>query len=129
MNRHLLLGYQMLTGLSDTSTGLLLIFAPAMTLRLMRLHEIANTLPFLSFVGAFVLSLALPASMAHFSLLAPALRPARVVWLVTAITRASVAVFVVSQVISGTFEVGWCTVALCDGAVALLQGLASGKAG
>ena len=124
MNRHLLLGYQMLTGLSDTSTGLLLIFAPAMTLRLMRLHEIANTLPFLSFVGAFVLSVGLACLYGAFLTTRTGSAPRlEVVWLVTAITRASVAVFVVSQVISGTFEVGWCTVALCDGAVALLQGV------
>jgi hypothetical protein len=52
----LLLAYQLLTGLSDGSTGLLLLFAPALTLHLMRLHVAADALPFLSYIGAFVLS-------------------------------------------------------------------------
>ena len=56
MSRRLLLGYQLFTGLSDTSTGVLLILDPAWTLRLMRLQVSQDALPFLSYVGAFVLS-------------------------------------------------------------------------
>jgi hypothetical protein len=38
MNRPILIGYQLLIGLSDTMTGALLMIAPAFTLGLMRLH-------------------------------------------------------------------------------------------
>jgi hypothetical protein len=55
MKRRILLAYQLITGLSDGITGLLLIFAPALTLRLMRLAAPSAALPFLSYVGAFVL--------------------------------------------------------------------------
>jgi hypothetical protein len=59
MKRPVLFSYQMLTGFSDSSTGVLLIAAPEFTLRLMGLHVPADALPFLSFVGAFVLSVGL----------------------------------------------------------------------
>src|SRR6202035_4668394 len=56
MKRRILFLYQILTGLSDSSTGLLLILSPAFTLHLMRLHAASDALPFLSYIGAFVLS-------------------------------------------------------------------------
>ena len=59
MNRPILIGYQVLIGLSDTLTGALLIIAPEFALRLMGLHAPADALPFLSFIGAFVLSVGL----------------------------------------------------------------------
>lgn len=129
MKRHALLAYQLLTGLSDTATGLLLIFSPAMTLRLMNLQSTADALPFLSYIGVFVLSVGIAcfygASLAKSSLSAQKLE---VVWLLTAITRALVAIFVATRIVSGTLEMGWSTVALTDGFLALLQffGLAKG---
>ena len=54
--RRILIGYQLITGASDTATGALLIFAPALTLRLMHLQAGGDALPFLSYVGVFVLS-------------------------------------------------------------------------
>ncbi|MGC9225228.1 MAG: hypothetical protein ACP5E2_15045 [Terracidiphilus sp.] len=61
MNRSVLLGYQLLTGLSDASTGALLMVAPALTLQLLHLRALPSQLVYLSFVGAFVL----PVGMAH----------------------------------------------------------------
>ena len=133
MKRGLLLVYQSLTGLSDSSTGVLLIVAPATTLHIMRLHASQDALPYLSYVGVFVLSVGI-ACLYGGGLLAT--RPVLVqkleaVWLLTAITRGLVAIFVVAKIVSGSLESGWITVALTDGAFALLQaiGLARGWLG
>jgi hypothetical protein len=132
MKRRLLLGYQLLTGLSDTSTGVLLIVAPATTLHLMRLQVPLETLPFISYIGVFVLSVGV--ACLYGGLLATRSdrsQKLEVVWLLTAITRGLVAVFVIAKVISGGLESGWITVAITDGAFALLQtiGLARGWLG
>ena len=127
--RTLLFAYQLLTGASDTSTGVLLLAAPALTLRLMRLSAPAPALVYLSYTGAFVLSVGVACfygawliSRPHFS------AKLEVVWLLTAITRASVALFVLTSVFTRALEPGWITVALSDGAFALIQftGLARG---
>jgi hypothetical protein len=127
--RALLLCYQLISGLSDTSTGLLLIFVPELTVRLMRLHVPADSLMFLSYIGAFVLSVGL-ACLYGASLIARAafVPKLEVVWLLTAITRGLVAAFVVAKILFGTLESGWATVAISDGAFAILQaiGLARG---
>jgi len=133
MKRGLLLVYHSLTGLSDSSTGVLLIVAPGTTLHMMRLHAPQDALPYLSYVGVFVLSVGI-ACLYGGGLLAT--RPVLVqkleaVWLLTAITRGLVAIFVVAKIVSGSLESGWITVALTDGAFALLQaiGLARGWLG
>ena len=102
MKLRLLLAYQLLTGLSDGSTGLLLLFAPALTLRLMGLHVAVDALPFLSYIGAFVLSVGI-ACFYGASLVGHRDGNAKleVVWLLTAITRGLVAVFVVTQILPG----------------------------
>jgi hypothetical protein len=122
MNRPILVGYQLLIGLSDTLTGTLLIIAPALTLGLMQLHVAANALPFISFVGAFVLSVGLACLYGAWLTYSKAsATKIEVVWLLTAITRGSVAIFVVAQVLSGALEAGWLTVAVTDGACVLIQ--------
>jgi hypothetical protein len=129
MKRRLLFGYQMLTGLSDTSTGILLIVAPALTLRLMDLHVPANTLLFLSYLGVFVLSVGIACLYGAWLTTRTAFAPKlEVVWLLTAITRGLVAIFILAKTASGALDHGWITVAVSDGAFALLQvvGLAKG---
>jgi hypothetical protein len=129
MKRRLLFAYQILTGLSDTSTGLLLIAAPVLTLRLMHLHAVADTLPFLSYIGAFVLSVGLACLYGALLITRPFFAAKlEVVWLLTAITRGTVAIFVISKVATGALEIGWVTVAISDGGLALLQviGIARG---
>lgn len=122
MKRRLLFLYQMFTGLSDASTGLLLLFAPALTLHLMKLHAASNALPFLSYIGVFVLSVGIAclygAVLTYRPLMSEKLE---VVWLLTGITRALVAVFVIVSILEKTLEKGWITVAITDGAIALLQ--------
>ena len=120
--RPILLAYQLLTGLSDTSTGILLLAAPAFTLHLMRLQAPADALPYLSYIGAFVLSTGL--ACLYGALLTTRHRSTaklEVVWLLTAITRATVALFVITKVATDALPAGWITVALSDGAFALLQ--------
>jgi hypothetical protein len=124
MKRSLLIGYQLIIGLSDTFTGALLIIAPGFTLNLMRLHVPADALPFLSFIGAFVFSVGL-ACLYGALVMARRGNPCKleVIWLLTAITRASVAIFVGTQILAQTLEVGWLTVAITDGACVLIQAI------
>jgi hypothetical protein len=124
VNRPIIIGYQVLIGLSDTTTGALLIIAPEFALRLMRLHVPGDALPFLSFIGAFVFSVGLACFYGVF-VIARRGSPCKVevVWLLTAITRASVAIFVATQILAHTLEAGWLTVAISDGACVLIQAI------
>ena len=120
--RTLLFAYQLLLGASDTSTGVLLLIAPALTLRLMRLHAAPDTLPFLSYIGAFVLSVGIACFYgAWLTTVRGFAARLEVVWLLTAISRASVTLFVLASVFTHALEPGWLSVALSDGAFALLQ--------
>ena len=124
MNRPILIGYQLLTGFSDASTGVLLLAAPGLALRLMYLSAPSDALIYISFVGAFVLSVGL--ACLYGGLLAyrrSSRAKLEIVWLLTAFTRASVATFVIGQVLASTLEAGWITVAAADGACVLIQGI------
>lgn len=114
--------YQWLAGLCDTTTGVLLVFVPAWTLRLMGAQVLPQPVAFASFVGAFVLSVGL----AYFYAARLPLTSAnaarwRTVWFLTALTRTLVAVFLASQIVIGRMEHAWLTVALTDGALAAFQ--------
>lgn len=129
MNRRtLLLGYQLLTAASDGSTGLLLLFAPAATMRLMELHTPAEALPFLAYTGAFVLSTGLACLWGARLVQRGAWPQLETVWLLTAITRLLVAFYVEAAVLQHALEHGWITVACTDGLFAAVQllGLARG---
>jgi hypothetical protein len=120
----MIFAYQVLTGLSDASTGALLMIAPAFTLRLLGLHVPTDSLPFLSFIGAFVLSVGLSCLYGGYLIARCASAPRlEMVWLLTAFTRSGVAIFVVTQILMQTLEAGWVTVALSDGACVLIQAI------
>jgi hypothetical protein len=124
MKRNLLLAYQLLAGLSDASTGLLLLLAPLLTLHLMGLHAEPLTLVYLSYIGAFVLSTGL--ACLYGALLVQnrsntVLPKLETVWILTSITRACVALFVISSIATHRLETGWITVAVSDGVLALFQ--------
>lgn len=124
MNRGILIGYQLLIGLSDTMTGALLMIVPEFTLGMMRLHAPDDALVYLSFIGAFVLSVGLSCLYgAHLTIYLANPCQLQVVWLLTAIIRASVSIFVITQIIEHTLEVGWITVAISDGTCALIQAI------
>jgi hypothetical protein len=124
MNRPVLILYQTLIGFSDFATGALLMIAPVFTLGLMRLHAPADALPFLCFIGAFVFSVGLSCLYGAYLMMRRG-SPCKleIVWLLTAITRASVAVFVIAQIAAHTLEFGWITVAITDGACVLFQAI------
>jgi hypothetical protein len=117
-----LLAYQLVAGFSDTSTGTLLITAPAFTIRMMGLAAPLDATPFLSFIGAFVLAVGL--SYLYGALLVRRTRGAarlEAVWLLTAIIRSSVALFVLGAVVNGSLAPGWLTIAAFDGICAVIQ--------
>jgi hypothetical protein len=122
MKRPVLSIYQLLIGVSDASTGALLMIAPQITLRLMGLHAPEDALPYLSFIGAFVFSVGVACLYgARLAACDGCRRKLATIWLLTAITRATVAIFVTSSVLAGTLAVGWMTVAISDAACAAIQ--------
>lgn len=120
--KDLLLGYQLVAGLSDASTGALLIAAPVFTIRMMGIAVPSDATPFLSFIGAFVLAVGL--SYLYGALLVrrtsgfPRLEA---VWVMTAMIRSSVAIFIVAAVVSSSLSPKWLTIAIFDGICALIQ--------
>jgi hypothetical protein len=114
--------YQLIAGFSDASTGALLIAAPLFTIRMMRLTVPQDAAPFLSFIGAFVLAVGLSyfygALLVRRSSGTPRLEA---VWLLTAIIRSSVGIFVLAAVLNGTFAPGWLSIAVFDGICVLIQ--------
>ncbi len=120
--RQLLFLYQLLLTASDTSTGILLLLAPALTLRLMSLHAPTDALPYLSYIGAFVLSVGMACLYGAWLTTRPIFTAKlEVVWLLTAISRGSVSLFVFVAILHHTLEAGWLMVALSDGAFAIFQ--------
>ncbi len=124
MNRRFLLGYQLITGLSDSCTGALLSVAPAYTLGLMRIQVPSDAAPFISLIGAFIFSVGM-ACLYGASLAARGEGRTRVemVWLLTALTRSAVAIFLVQSVLAGTLQAAWLIVAVSDGAFTVIQGV------
>lgn len=126
----LLTVYEYVAGLSDTSTGLLLIFVPGWTLKLMRVSSLPQPIEFAGFIGAFVLSVGLtylfmvmrwPLARGNADLW-------KAQWSITALIRTLVALFLLLQIARGRMEMAWITVALSDGTLAAVQwvGLALG---
>ncbi|HWG22015.1 MAG TPA: hypothetical protein VG225_15900 [Terracidiphilus sp.] len=124
MTRSVLLGYQWVTGLSDTATGALLCVAPAFTLRLMGLHAPADARPYVSYIGAFVLSVGI-ACLYGALLVAQRAGVERLeaVWLLTAFSRSAVAIYVLKAIVSGSLEPAWVTVATFDAVCVAIQAI------
>ena len=122
MKTSILLAYHLLAGLSDFATGALLMIAPVFTLGLMHLSVPGDSLPFLSFIGAFVLAVGL--SYLNGAML---LRRGgcsswlESLWVVTALLRGSVASYVTFAVLSGALASGWIVLAAFDGACVVIQ--------
>lgn len=122
MKHSLLLAYQWGAGLSDTVTGALLCLAPAFALRLMGLHAPDDASPYLSYIGAFVLSVGLCYLYGAQLVLqnAPAER-LQMIWLLTAFTRSAVAIYVLKGIFVGSLEPGWALVAAFDAFCVVIQ--------
>ena len=124
MNRKVLLAYQLITSFSDTCTGILLIVVPGLTLTLMGVTAPAGWLVYIAYIGAFVLGVGLCCFYGvRLILRGDHGRQLGTVWLLTAVMRASVAVFVAQQVAVGMLSTGWTAVAVFDGACVLVQAL------
>ena len=124
MKRNLLLGYQWLVGLSDAGTGMLLYVAPTYTLQLMGVHAPGDAAPYVSYVGAFVLSVGIACLYGVRLVVRRApLERLEMVWLLTTFTRSAVAVYLLKCVLAQELEAGWLFVAFFDGAIAVIQGV------
>jgi len=124
MKRMWLLGYQWLTAISDTGTGAMLYIAPETTLRLMGLRLAPDTAPYISYIGAFVLSVGLSCLYGALAFQhREATQRVETVWLLTAFSRAAVAIYLLQAVSSGKLAHGWLPVCAFDGTCALIQGV------
>jgi hypothetical protein len=123
-----ILTYQYLAGLSDTSTGILLLFAPAWTLTLMGVHRLPQPIEYASFVGVFVLGVGLAyLSITRLALHAVNTPRWQTVWVLTALIRMLVAAFLLAEILAGRMEPAWSTVALWDGALSVIQWVGLGR--
>lgn len=122
MNRSVLVAYQLFIGASDFVTGVLLYLAPEFTLYLMHAHAPASALPFVSFIGAFVVSVGLSCLFgAWLTMQHAAFERIEVVWLLTAIARGAVAIYLTKAILFGQLEMAWWMVASFDAACAAIQ--------
>lgn len=121
--RTLILLYHYAAGLCDTSTGLLLLFAPAFTLRLMGITRMPQPQFYASYVGVFVLCVGASYLVVPGTALARAVRGTcwRTQWLLTAMFRTAVALFVIGQVAIHAMQPAWLAVALNDATFAAIQ--------
>ncbi len=107
-------------GLGDLGTGLVLVLAPELVLRLLGLPPVAETV-LLRFVGVFVASV----GAAYFwpFLGEPRARPGRLraAFALTAVPRVAVAVFLAAAVAAGALAPAWLLVGGYDALVALVQ--------
>jgi hypothetical protein len=117
-----LLGYQLAAGLSEVFTGAFLILAPVFTIQWMGLAASPESAPFLSLIGAFMLAVGLV--YLYRALLVRRTRGAgrlEAVWLLTAMIRSSVAIFILDEVLKGNLPGGWLVIAIFDGTCVLIQ--------
>ncbi|WP_109485604.1 hypothetical protein [Occallatibacter savannae] len=122
MRRPVLFAYQLVTGLSDTLTGIALCAAPAFTLRMMGVRAPADALPYISYIGAFVLSVGLACLYgARILQLPSSLERIETVWFLTALTRAAVALYLLPEISIGNLQPAWLSVVVFDGTCAVIQ--------
>ena len=121
-----------IAGGGDAATGLLLVAAPALVLRILGIAHPDGSLVFLRFVGVFVGCVGL--SYLYPWLLRDGFRRAGRVaaaFEITAGVRLAVALFLGVAVAAGALELPWATVGVYDAVVGLVQIglLARGEAG
>lgn len=105
-------------GSMDALTGLLLIFAPELVLRLLSIESPSpDALVFLSWIGVFVMTVGLSYGFA----LGKTRGAGETVWRFTSLTRMLVAVFLMVRIANKDMAGIWTIVALSDGAVGLVQ--------
>ncbi len=109
--------WSLAVGLMDTLTGLLLVFVPAVTLRLMGVPAIPDkSLVFLSWMGVFIAGVGM-----SYWLVLRGRREAETVWIFTATVRFLVTLFLAWKITAGDLPAIWMLVAITDGVVAAGQ--------
>ncbi len=127
--RTLVLLYHCIAGLTDTGTGLLLLLAPAWTLHLMGVSQLPQPIWYASYIGVFVLAV----GASYFAILRNPLTQSarancwRTQWMVTALIRSALAIFILAEIATGTMQIAWIAVALTDGLYASIQWIGLGR--
>lgn len=104
-------------GLMDAVTGLLLVVAPELVLRMLRIPSPSpDALVFLSWIGVFVAGVGLSYAMA----LGKRAR-GETVWAFTAMMRILVALFLMVKILEGSLLAVWGVVAVSDALVGVFQ--------
>lgn len=105
-------------GAMDALTGLLLVISPTLVLSLLRITPpSAETLPFISWIGIFVMAVGLSYGLA----LSTRVGRGETVWSFTALVRLLVALFLLVKITTGVLPLAWGIVAASDAAVAVVQ--------
>jgi hypothetical protein len=119
MKRAVPLAYCFAAGCMDVATGILLMAAPAFTLKLMLVADPLVQPVFLRFVGAFVAGL----GSLYFLALLRRFEPGRLAAIMeaTSLVRAIIAVFVTVSVAWGPLSPPWLSVAATDAGLAIAQ--------
>lgn len=115
-------GLSLVAGLMDSTTGLLLIFAPKTTLALMNVPSEAHPPELIGFIGAFVLA---NGSLYLWALSLGKLRNPwiilRYTWFATAWVRACVGITTGVFILKGQLIGAWATVPITDLVIAAIQ--------
>jgi Na+-driven multidrug efflux pump len=110
--------WSLMVGAMDALTGLLLILAPGLVLRMLRIEiPSPDVLVFLSWIGVFVMAVGLSYGFA----LRGRRSAGETVWMFTALVRMMVCVFLIIHMTLGDMALAWLPVALSDGLVAAVQ--------
>ena len=114
--------FLLLAGMADASTGVMLLLAPAWTLKLMMVSDLPADTAYIRFIGAFVFSFGT-------SYLRPFLHPhgpARVeavvnVLAMTSWVRVCISTFSAVAILTGVLHSSWISVPLFDATLAVAQ--------
>lgn len=120
-----IIAFQYAAGLCDTCTGLLLIAAPELAVRMMRVETAPSPIVFLSYIGVFVLAVGL--SYLWIAWRSPLSQETALAWKtqwqITALIRSAIAVFLAVAIAAHQLDIAWLLVAFTDGVVACIQWL------
>lgn len=115
--------YNILAGLLDTLTGMVLIAKPDIILSIMGASEISMPDIFLKYVGVFVMATGLTYFISLFYTFfnITFIQLSLVLWTTSSLVRLCVAGFVFSQVYLSALSLSWLLVAFSDLSLALFQ--------
>jgi hypothetical protein len=121
MTERKILFYNLSVGACDSLTGVLLVFFPLLTLKLMGIESLPVEPVYLSFVGVFVFSVGISYFIPYLVESSQKLLAMKYVWIFSSLVRFFVAIFVVAKIINGNLVLGWFSVAFTDLAIAFFQ--------